>query len=159
MDTFELINLSSNLLIPMMLPLILAYGLVFFNSYRRRERIQRSILATSSIDDALMRFWSARKHMKYPPSESFVFKDDTDLLDGEEWARNTFISSLNSLELIARFVEHGFYDENIIKNSHRTTIVDTFEYLQDFIYSERKRTRNPYLCKNLEFLYRRWKTN
>lgn len=64
---------------------------------------------------------------------------------------------LNFYERVAVSVRAGIYDEDMLKKTSFTTIIDTFETADPMIKAIREKTRSTTVYQEYEWLYERWK--
>lgn len=73
----------------------------------------------------------------------------------EEGRRVQYI--LNFYERVAVSIKAGIYDENMIKQTSFSTVIDTFETADPMIKAIREKSRSTTAYQEYEWLYKRWK--
>lgn len=74
-----------------------------------------------------------------------------------EALRVSFRHVLNHYEFIAAALRNGDFDERLIRDTERATVVALFETCEDYIYALRDRRERQSVYEHLEWLYIRWK--
>ena len=77
-------------------------------------------------------------------------------LNEHEQLRAAFQFVANHFEFLAAGLRNGDFDEVMVRDSHRGSIVNLFEKSQDFIYKLRDARSRQTLYEHLEWLHRRW---
>jgi len=80
---------------------------------------------------------------------------DLNLPENEE-LRIAFRMVANHYEFVAAGLRNGDFDERLVRDSERGTLLGLFEKGQDFIWSLRNARRRTTIYEHLEWLHGRW---
>lgn len=89
---------------------------------------------------------------------SFIFPTNGASLTDDEVNQGRKIQYiLNFYERVAVSIKSGIYDENMIKKTSYTTVIETFETAEPLIKAIREKIRSDLTYQEYEWLYKRWK--
>lgn len=83
-------------------------------------------------------------------------KGASDISDPACDNRDNFKTVLNYYEFLASGIRNGDFDEQMVSDSLRGTILNLFETCQEGIFKLRTNRRRAALYEHLEWLHRRW---
>ncbi len=79
--------------------------------------------------------------------------------DQNEDVRAQFRTVMNHYEFIAAGLRNGDFDERLIRDSERATLVIIFETTEKYIYALRDSRQRQSIYEHLEWLHNRWTKN
>lgn len=72
--------------------------------------------------------------------------------------KEAFQLIMNHYEFIAAGLRNGDFDERLIRDSQRATMLTIYEWGKDFIWGLRTSRRRQSIYEHLEWLHKRWET-
>ncbi|MEQ0103561.1 DUF4760 domain-containing protein [Klebsiella sp. JN_Kp124] len=89
---------------------------------------------------------------------SYVFPcDSNEITEKEMIERRKFQYILNFYERVAVSIREGIYNEQMIKRTSFTTVIETYDIAEPLIKAIREKTKSETTYQEFEWLVKRWK--
>lgn len=149
---------------------VISNALVFFSICTAVIAIRYNLQMARKTQTATFLFES-RKDQEYAESlhtlrrvrdsgksfRSYVFPVQAALSEDETEEGRKIQYILNFYERVAVSVKAGIYEEEMIKQTSWTTVIDTYETAEPLIKALREKLRSAFTYQEFEWLYNRWK--
>lgn len=153
-----MLQIISNAIV--LLGVLVAIGTIIYNVRTAKKTQTANFLFESRQDAQYIESLHVLKqvHRSGKSFRSYVFPCDGNKVTEEEMVeRRKFQYILNFYERVAVSIREGIYNEQMIKRTSYTTVIETYDIAEPLIKAIREHIKSETTYQEFEWLVKRWK--